>query len=61
MRIYAIDGARFFFGTKNPQIEIYKGNKKLDDFIVDYETKLLSYRPKLLHLDNTKKKEYERG
>ena len=57
----AIDGARFFFGTKNPQIEIYKGNKKLDDFIVDYETKLLSYRPKLLHLDNTKKKEYERG
>jgi P4 family phage/plasmid primase-like protien len=33
----ALDSARLLFGVENPQVEIYKGNKSIMDF-VDFET-----------------------
>lgn len=33
----ALDAARFFYGTKNPQVEFYAGDKTVDDYLADEE------------------------
>ena len=34
----ALDAARFFFGTPNPEVEIYEGIKTIDEYIWEQET-----------------------
>lgn len=45
----ALDAARFFFGTQNPEVEIYPGHMNLNEFFEsDYEQELPSYKTSLV-------------
>lgn len=58
----AIDGARFFFGTEDPKIEVYKGTKKIDEWVKDFESKLYNSKPFFHKQEKGKKRDdYERS
>ena len=41
----ALDAGRFFFGTENPQVEIFEGNTLLSDFLWNTETSIELSQP----------------
>lgn len=46
----ALDARRFFFGTDNPQIEMFDGNTFLSDFLwdIESETELMKTDSKII-------------
>lgn len=40
----ALDGARFFYGTSDPQVEHYEGEMALDEFMAIYSLKDMNYK-----------------